>query len=82
MWAYCIVSIKVKRILKHISNFFSFIVSRAVHVEFVSNLSTTEFIESFNKLISRRGKPKIIYSDNAKTFMAEAKWLNSINRDK
>ena len=82
MWAYYIVSIKVKRILKHISSFFSFIVSRAVHVEFVSNLSTTEFIKSFNKLISRRGKPKIIYSDNAKTCMAEAKWLDSINRDK
>ena len=31
--------------------------------------------------ISRRGKPNIIYSDNMKTFKAEAKWLSNINRD-
>ena len=47
----------------------------------MSNLTTTEFIKSFKKLISRRVKPNIIYSDNAKTFKAGAKWLNSINRD-
>ena len=29
----------------------------------------------------RRGKPKIVYSDNAKTFKAEAKWLANINKD-
>ena len=47
----------------------------------MSNLSTNEFIRSFKRLISRRGKPNVIYSDNAKTFKAGAKWLNSINRD-
>ena len=60
---------------------FSCSVSRAVHLELVSNLSTNEFIRSFKRLISRRGKPNVIYSDNAKTFKAGAKWLNSINRD-
>ena len=29
----------------------------------------------------RRGKPKIVYSDNAKTFKTGAKWLANINRD-
>ena len=47
----------------------------------VSNLTTTGFIRTFKKLISRRGKPNIIYSDNAKTFKAGAKCLNSISRD-
>ena len=39
------------------------------------------FIKSFKRLISRGGKPKIVYSDNAKTFKASAKWLANINRD-
>ena len=48
----------------------------------MSNLSTTEFIKSFKRLISRRRKPNIIYSDNAKAFKSGAKWLKNINRDK
>ena len=60
---------------------FSSSISRAVRLELVANLSTTKFIESFKKLISRRGKPNIIYSDNAKTFKTGSKWLNSIKRD-
>ena len=52
-----------------------------MHIELVSNLTTTEFIKSFKTLISRRGKPKIVYSCNTKTFKAGAKWLANINRD-
>ena len=52
---------------------FSCSVSWAVHWELVSNLTTTQFIKSFKKLISRRVKPNIIYSDNAKTFETETK---------
>ena len=48
----------------------------------MSNLSTTEFIKNFKRLISRRRKPNIIYSDNAKAFKSGAKWLKNINRDK
>ena len=72
---------KGKKDLKAYILFFSCSVSRVVHLEFVSNLPTTEFIKSFKKLISRRGKPNIIYSDKAKPFKAGAKWLDSINRD-
>ena len=50
-------------------------------MELVSNLSATEFIKIFKKLVLRRGKPSIIYSDNAKTFKEGAKWLKNINRD-
>ena len=32
-------------------------------------------------MISRRIKPKIVYSDNAKTFKTGAKWLANINKD-
>ena len=61
---------------------FSCRVTRALHTELVSSLTTTKFIKSFKRLISRRGKPKIVYSDNAKIFKAVAKWLASINKDK
>ena len=49
---------------------FSCSVSRAIHLELVSNLGTTTFAESFKRLISRRGKRNIIHSDNAKIFKA------------
>ena len=57
---------------------FSCSVTRAVHIELVSSLITTKFIKSFKRLISRRGKPKILYSDNVKTFTTGAKWLENI----
>ena len=46
---------------------FSCSVTRAVQIELVSNLTTTECIKGFMRLISR-GKPKINYSDKAKNF--------------
>ena len=72
---------KKKNELKAYILLFSCSVTRAVHIELVSNLTTTEFIKSFKRLISRRGKPKIVYSDNAKTFKPVAKWLANINRN-
>ena len=39
---------------------FSCSVTRAVNIALVSNLTTTEFIKSFKRLISRRGKSKIV----------------------
>ena len=73
--------IKKKSELKAYILLFSCSVTRAVHIELVSNLTTTEFIKSFKRLISRRDKSKIVYSDNAKTSKAGAKWLANINKD-
>ena len=42
---------------------------RAVHLEFV---------KCSKRLIARRGKPSTVYSDNAKSFQAAAKWLKQI----
>ena len=83
MQAHCIISLKVKRIylIKAYILLFSCSVTRAVHLEFVLNVTTYKFIKTFKKSISRRKNQNTIYSDNAKTLKAEAKWLNSINRD-
>ena len=43
----------------------------AVYVDLVPNLETTDFIRSLMCFIARRGKPRRIYSDNAKTFVMD-----------
>ena len=43
----------------------------AVYVDLVPNLETTDFIRSLMCFIARRGRPRRIYSDNAKTFVMD-----------
>ena len=33
------------------------------------------------RLIAKRGRSQVIYSDNAKTFVAASKWIKKINKD-
>jgi len=42
--------------------------SRMVHLELTSSQSTNEFLQAFNRMISRRGICSTVWSDNAKTF--------------
>ena len=67
-------------ILQYYILLFSGSVSRAIYLELVPNLTTQEFIKSMKRVIARLGSPKI-YSDNAKTLQAGAKWLTRINND-
>ena len=55
--------------------------TRAVHLEVLKSMETSEFIPSLKRFIARRGRPKVIYSDNAKTFKAAAKWLRKVQQD-
>ena len=52
--------------------------SRAVHMELVPDLIGGIFIKCFILLISRRGIPKLIVSDNAKTFKSASKLLSPL----
>lgn len=47
---------------------FTCAVTRAVHIELVSDLTTDSFLLAFKRFIARRGICSVIYSDNAKTF--------------
>ena len=47
---------------------FTCLVTRALHLELIQNLSTEQFILGFRRLLSRHGKPKEIISDNASQF--------------
>lgn len=47
---------------------FTCAVTRAVHLELVSDQTTESFLLALKRFIARRGLCTIIYSDNAKTF--------------
>lgn len=47
---------------------FTCAVTRAVHLELVSDLSTEKFLMALKRFVSRRGLCRVIYSDNARTF--------------
>ena len=49
---------------------FTCAVIRAVHLELVNSLNLEDFLLGFRRFVSRRGMPRIIWSDNAKTFVA------------
>ena len=43
--------------------------TRAVHLEAVDAMSTSEFILAFVRFVNRYGIPSVVYSDNAKSFI-------------
>lgn len=55
--------------------------TRGVFLELLPSLETTELIKSLKRLITRRGRPSKIYSDNGQTFVAAAKWLKKVQKN-
>ena len=45
--------------------------SRAVHLELVPDMKSSAFVRAFERLISRKGLPKTVISDNFKTFKSK-----------
>ena len=54
--------------------------TKAVHLELVSDSTTEAFIACLKRLFSRRGKTKIIFSDNATNFFGANRELNELYR--
>lgn len=54
--------------------------TRAIHLESVSNYSTSAFLEAFARFCSRRGLPESIYSDNGTTFVGADRELTAVYR--
>lgn len=44
------------------------LVTRAIHIEVVSDYSSSTFIAAFKRFAARRGQPSSLYSDNGTTF--------------
>lgn len=53
-------------------------VVRAVHLELVTDLTTPTFLRCFTRFVGRRGLPKMMVSDNGKTFKAAAKSVREV----
>ncbi|XP_072400228.1 uncharacterized protein [Diabrotica undecimpunctata] len=56
------------KLLKVYVAIFVCMVTKAVHIEVVSSLSTEDFILALKRFISRRGNPTTLYSDNGSNF--------------
>lgn len=52
--------------------------SRAVHLDVVPDLSAGTFIRSFKRFIGRRGIPRLVVTDNAKTFKSASRTLSTV----
>ena len=57
---------------------FTCAVTRAVHLEIVTNLTTENFLQAFRRFSSRKSLPKVMLSDNASTYLAAVDELNEL----
>ena len=56
--------------------------SRAVHLEIMQNMGAEQFIMKLRRFISRRGKPNLMITDNAKTFQKSKEILQELLENK
>ena len=57
---------------------FTCLITRAIHLELMQNMSTEQFLLGFRRFLSRHGKPKEIISDNALHFKLAAETLHDV----
>jgi len=54
--------------------------TKSFHIEFVTRLTTDAFLAALRRFITRRGKPRIIGSDNGTNFQGDTNELLQINK--
>ena len=59
---------------------FTCCITRAVSLDIMHYLSTASFLCCFQRFTAQWGTPKLVVSDNAKTFKATAQCLSKLNR--
>ena len=52
-------------------------VSRAIHLEIVTDLTIERFLQAFRRFSSRRSLPRLVLSDNGSTFLSAANKLKA-----
>lgn len=55
------------------------LVTKAVHLELASDLTSATFLDAFKRFLSRRGPCKFLYSDNGTNFVASKAYLNELH---
>ena len=76
---YC--QMKSKREVKVYILLFTCSMSRAIQLKILTNQRTGKFIKALKRLVTKWGRPQIIYPDNTKMFTSAEKWINKINKD-
>ena len=56
---------------------YTFLVTRAVHIEVAYSMDTDSFINSMRRFITRRGTPELMRSDNCTNLVGGDKELSS-----
>ncbi|KRX13487.1 hypothetical protein T07_7881 [Trichinella nelsoni] len=57
---------------------FTCMITRAVYLEIVANMTTTSFLAALRRFIARRGTPTVIQSDNFRTFKQTDAFIRSL----
>ena len=60
---------------KHYLCLFTCASTRAVHLEIAYSLDTASFLNAFSRMVTRRGKPELMISDNGMNFMSAEREL-------
>lgn len=71
-------SLRQAKLLKCYFAVFVCMVTKATHIEIVSDLSTNAFICTLKRFISRRGNPSVIFTDNATNFKGSRNEIKQI----
>ena len=61
---------------------FTCCVTRAVHLDLVTDLTASTFVRCLRRFAARRGTPTLIVSDNAKIFKASEKLLRRLHENR
>ena len=67
-----------KMMIKGYIAIFVCFVTKAVHIEVVTSLTTEAFLAALRRFISRQGRPRTIYSDNGTNFQGAANQLHDL----
>lgn len=66
--------------VKYFVAIFVCLVTKAVHIEMVADLTTDAFLAALRRFAARRGKPELIMSDNATNFVGARRQLDEMRR--
>ena len=55
--------------------------TRAIHLRLCTDMTVEQFKRALKEFVARRGAPRLIVSDNAKTFKATKGWLKTLQED-
>mgnify|MGYP005983794155 FL=1 len=67
-----------KRLAKAYIAIFVCFATNAIHIEFVPDLTTSEFLAALRRFIGRRGHPRDIYTDNGTNFVGARNVLKEL----